>query len=76
MAIMPMLSLLLSTEKNSRSLSFSADLENEDPTCAAKYTIAVPSEVDVETAKFCCFLYLIRLNIIFMLPVINCIVST
>ena len=44
---------------------FSADWENEDPTCAAKYTIAVPSEVDVETAKFAAS-YAYTANIIFM----------
>lgn len=44
---------------------FSADWENEDPTCAAKYTIAVPSEVDVETAKFVAS-YAYTANIIFM----------
>jgi len=31
---------------------FSADWENEDPTCAGLYTVSLPSEIDVETAKF------------------------
>lgn len=44
---------------------FSADWENDDPDCAAKYQIALPSEVDVETAKFAAS-YAYTANIIFM----------
>lgn len=44
---------------------FSADWMNEDPTCAAKYTVTLPPDVDIEIAKFAAS-YAYTANIIFM----------
>lgn len=44
---------------------FSADWRNEDPTCAAEYTVTLPPDVDIETAKFAAS-YAYTANIIFM----------
>lgn len=44
---------------------FSADWRNEDPTCAAKYTVTLPPDVDIETAKFAAS-YAYTSNLIFM----------
>ena len=45
----------VTSSQNGKDLTvfkFSADWENEDPTCAGLYTVSLPSEIDVETAKF------------------------
>lgn len=44
---------------------FSSDWMNEDPTCAAKFSIPLPPDVDLETAKFAAS-YAYTANIIFM----------
>ena len=36
---------------------FKFSAQDEDPICAARYTIALPSEVNVETAKFAAALH-------------------
>ena len=54
--------LLPITEKSLTVFKFSA--QDEDPICAARYTIALPSEVNVETAKFAAYAY--TANLIFM----------
>ena len=44
---------------------FKFSAQDEDPICAARYTIALPSEVNVETAKFAAS-YAYTANLIFM----------
>ena len=44
---------------------FKFSAQDEDPICAARYTIALPAEVNVETAKFAAS-YAYTANLIFM----------
>ena len=49
---------------------FKFSAQDEDPICAARYAIALPSEVNVEIAKFAAS-YAYTANLIFMTRVIN-----
>ena len=52
--------------RNGKELTvFKFSAQDEDPICAARYTIALPSEVNVETAKFAAS-YAYTANLIFM----------
>ncbi len=43
----------IAAPRNGQELTvFKFSAENEDPTCAGLYTVSLPSEIDVETAKF------------------------
>ncbi len=52
--------------RNGKELTvFKFSAQNEDPVCAARYTIALPSEANMETAKFAAS-YAYTANLIFM----------
>lgn len=52
--------------RNGKELTvFKFSAQDEDPVCAARYIISLPSEVDVETAKFAAS-YAYTANLIFM----------
>ena len=56
----------IASPRNGKELTvFKFSAQDEDPICAAQYTIALPSEVNVETAKFAAS-YAYTANLIFM----------
>lgn len=56
----------IASPRNGKELTvFKFSAQDEDPICAARYTIALPSEVNVETAKFAAS-YAYTANLIFM----------
>ena len=56
----------IASPRNGKELTvFKFSAQDEDPICAARYAIALPSEVNVETAKFAAS-YAYTANLIFM----------